>query len=636
MSGLRALRRQLRLRGSSAPPDILGPVSALRELEAICTGMLGGRGGPAVANRPSLAKDLSCALRSLGPKTVTTTGKALTSFQAELSSIKDRLETPQGARVTVLSLVVLLERLAEEEVVAAAWWDLVDTFKDDAQSAETCEMRLAQLVELAENRGVDFEQWATLAEGLLGDDARTLKWAGEDVEVDENAGPQFGRVDEVRRLELCAQTLAQVPDHAGFAVWLLIDNAALWDAFQAVGSIWLFDSRFWPDYVRPGEAQKRVGQDLPTPPELADWDEAKLALGWDDEQKTFGDLAPETPRLLARVWLRSTTVARATDHARAVIQGMVDLAKSDSGWVLLDGYATWKDGVGWSHQGFWDPRVAAAPDVRHPVHDRTASKLEDFDVEFVERWLRAEPVAIEAAHDALWTIAVERAPSSSQRIMLAIRAVERTLGQAREKRNDSWAEAASRYLRASWVEFTLADELLDAGFCAVNALSDKMGANAELNRRLHPVMFPPSSVPWTTAGFANGFAELANDLVAALPEGSMEHRIVREAEAVLTSPAAALSRLTELGVRFDRLLERTERQRNALTHGTGSTESVVAGVDGFVVVLARYVAQETLRRAASGKEPLIDLERSRVRALEQQARLEVGDLPRAVLWPESS
>lgn len=608
----------------------------MRELEAICAGMLAGRGGPAVANRPSLVKDLSCALRALGPKTATAAGKALTSFQAELSRIKDRLETPQGARVSALSLVVLLDKLAEEEVVAAAWWDAVDAFKDDAQSAETCELRLTQLVELAENRGVDFEQWATLAEGLLGDDARTLKWAGEDVEVDENAGPQFGRVDEDRRLELCAQTLAKVPDRAGFAVWLLIDNAALWDAFQAVGSIWLFDSRFWPDAVRSGEAPKRVGQDLPAPQELADWDEAQLALGWYDDEKAFRGLAREIPRLLVRVWVESTTVARATDHARAVIQGMVDLAKSDSGWVLLDGYATWKEGVGWSHQGFQDARVTAVADARHPVHDRTASNLEDFDIEFIQRWLRAEPVAMEAVNDALWSIAVERAPSSPQRIMLAIRAVERTLGQAREKRNHSWAEAASRYLRPSWVEFILADELLDAGFCSVNALPDKMGAHAELNRRLHPVMFPPSSAPWTMAEFVKGFAELADDLVAALPEGSMEHRIVRDAAAVLISPQAALNRLKELGLRFDRLLERTERQRNALTHGTGTTEPVVAGVDGFVVVLARYVAQEALRRAATGNAPLIELERRRVRALEHEARLEVGESPLTVLWPEPS
>src|SRR5436309_922041 len=38
-SGLRALRRQIGRGGSSAPPDVLGPVTALRELEAVCDGM---------------------------------------------------------------------------------------------------------------------------------------------------------------------------------------------------------------------------------------------------------------------------------------------------------------------------------------------------------------------------------------------------------------------------------------------------------------------------------------------------------------------------------------------------------------------------------------------------------------------
>jgi hypothetical protein len=613
---------------------VLGPVGALRELEAICEGMLAGRGGPAAANRPSLVSDLSLALRKLGPRTTASAGKTLTSFQAELSRIKERLETPQGARVIALSLAVLFDKLAEELVVAAAWWDTVDAFTDDEVAAETCELRVAQLVELVENRGVDFSRWTNLAEGLLGDDARTLKWAGEDVLVDDETGLQFGGIDEQRRLELCAQTLAELPSRARFAVWLLIDNAALSDAFQSVGPIWLFDSRFWPDAVRSGEAAKRVGQNLPVPPELADWDEAKLALGWDADTQMFRGVDLQSPRLLARVWVESTTVAGATDQARTVVQGMVDLATPDSGWLLLDGYATWREGLGWSHQGFRDPRAAAAAHVRHPAHDRTASKLEDLDAQFMERWLRAEPAALEAVDDALWTVAVERAPSPSHRIMLAIRAVERTLGQARQKRSDSWAEAASRYLRGSWVDFTLANEVLDAGFCAVNGLPDKSGANADLNHSLHALMFPPSDSPGTMAAFVRGFAALGDDVVAALLEGSMEHRIVREAIAVLTSSESALKRLAGLGTCFDRLLERTERQRNALTHGTGTTRTVVAGVDAFVVVLAQYMAQETLRRAATGKEPLIEFERSRVRALEQQARLEVGESPLSVLWPD--
>jgi len=83
------------------------------------------------------------------------------------------------------------------------------------------------------------------------------------------------------------------------------------------------------------------------------------------------------------------------------------------------------------------------------------------------------------------------------------------------------------------------------------------------------------------------------------------------------------------------LLARTERQRNALTHGTGTTEAVVRGVDGFAVVLARYAANEMMHQASTGKEPLIELERDRVQALEREARLTAGDGPLGVLWPKA-
>ena len=153
------------------------------------------------------------------------------------------------------------------------------------------------------------------------------------------------------------------------------------------------------------------------------------------------------------------------------------------------------------------------------------------------------------------------------------------------------------------------------------------GASPDLRGRLHPVVFPPSSAKWSTRAFVGGLADLAPEVLAALLVGSMDHRIVREVTAVLRSPEQALKRLRLLGKRFDRLLARAERQRNALAHGTGTTETVLRAVDSFVAVLAQYVAQEAVRQATTGKEPLIEFERQRIEAIEQEARLEVGDSP---------
>lgn len=208
--------------------------------------------------------------------------------------------------------------------------------------------------------------------------------------------------------------------------------------------MWLFDRGLWPDAVRSGNATARLREGIPAPKELANWDAAKRAFTWDDDKKAFKGLDPEKPRLVARVWLEDSTSRRAEAHARRVLQSLIDLAKSDSGWVLLDGAAVWRENVGWSHQGFQDPSVTAAATAPHPVHDRTAANLEALDGEFVRRLLDREAISVEAMDDALWSVAVDRAPTPSQRIMLAIRAVERTLGPAREERNDTWAKAAAR------------------------------------------------------------------------------------------------------------------------------------------------------------------------------------------------
>ena len=373
--GLRALRRQLSQRGADAPPDVLGPVSALREFEAVCGSMLAGRGGPYPANRGSLIDDLSRALRELGPGTQAAAGQVLRDFQTQLPRLHARLDTPQGARVAALSLRPLFSRLAEEAVVGAAWPDTVSAFLDVDTCAEVCERRIAQLTELAENRGVDFSRWVSTAEGLLGDDAWVLSRYEEGVAVDTSAGPQFGRVDEERRVELCEQALAELASRSAVAVWLVIDNAAIRSGFLAVGPVWFFDGRLWPDGARSGTSMKQE-EGLSPPQELVDWDAAK---GWFEHLPSVGH------RVFARVWFDDASVTRAREHARRVVRDMIDVANSTSHWKLLDGAVSWREGGGWSGSTFMD--ATAGDRLVHPVHERTATELDTFDRGLVTRWV---------------------------------------------------------------------------------------------------------------------------------------------------------------------------------------------------------------------------------------------------------
>lgn len=96
--GLHALRAELRGGGRTAPADVLGLVTALHELEAICSSMLSGRGGPNKPNRASLHADLGAALGELGSQLHRAGGVRLANFQAELSqllSVSKRAKVPE-------------------------------------------------------------------------------------------------------------------------------------------------------------------------------------------------------------------------------------------------------------------------------------------------------------------------------------------------------------------------------------------------------------------------------------------------------------------------------------------------------------------------------------------------------------
>jgi hypothetical protein len=613
-SGVRALRRQIRGRGSSASPDVLGPVTALRELDAVCDGMLSGRSGPNHANRASLVEDLQHSLNQLGPLTRQAAHESLGNFQSELGRLKMRLDTPSGARVLKLQIGELLARLDVPEVVAAAWRDTVRTFLDDDTTAETCELRVAQLTELAEHRGVDYAAWSQNAEMVLGDHAPTLKFLGEPVVEQPEGKEHVGGVTEDRRIDVCEEQLAKLPGLSQIVVWLVIDNAALPNQFLQLGPIWLFDGRYWTEDCATGDIASRIDPGLPVPPEFDNW-------AWASQE--FARLPAAEHRVYARMTLEDTMTARARARARRVLHEMIDLAKSDSDWVLLDGALSWRQ-TGWSGESYSAPKDTDT----HPVHERTATELQRFETDFIQRWVESDPLVAEGVADALWAIAVERAPATSQRIMLALRTVERVLGQARETPHDNAAAPAERFLRALWVNDTLSHEIRDAVFAAHSGVENNFGPT-DLKNRLLVMVTGPSS--WHDL-FAN-FLSVAPDALAALTPGSMAHRIVRDAVDVLTSPEKALTRLKELGQHFDRLLARSERQRNALVHGTGTTDAALRSVDMFVRVLANYAAGEALGSAEGRKQPLVALEQRRIQALEHRARLECGEAPLEVLWP---
>ncbi len=99
---------------------------------------------------------------------------------------------------------------------------------------------------------------------------------------------------------------------------------------------------------------------------------------------------------------------------------------------------------------------------------------------------------------------------------------------------------------------------------------------------------------------------------------------MREATSYLADPGAAADRISQLRRRFRALLDRAERQRNAIIHGSGSSEGVMSSVDRFMASLARIVAGEAMYQAETSEPPLVELERKRVEWLELESRLGDG------------
>lgn len=101
------------------------------------------------------------------------------------------------------------------------------------------------------------------------------------------------------------------------------DKATLASAPQFCSGLLSFDARYWSGFYSSSDVTTRLDGGLAEPPELADWGAAQYA---------FKKLHPAEHRVLVRLWIDDTTVADARKYARKVLQNLIDLAKSDSGW----------------------------------------------------------------------------------------------------------------------------------------------------------------------------------------------------------------------------------------------------------------------------------------------------------------
>jgi hypothetical protein len=601
------LRSQLVSGGAQAPPDAMGLVTALQELGHVCASAASGRflrgKDPA-----SLVGDLGRSLASVGACTVSAAAPEFADFRGELNRVSPRLRSAEGARAVALAADSLSTSLRRSEVTLAAWRDVVAAFDDENVSPGTCETLMRHLRELTELRGHLWEPQglASRLQSVLGDDLAHASGAA--------TTPVEGR------LARCEELIAAQPSLADCAVWFVFANADLTDSHRQIGPLLFVARDFVPDGFAPGRALQDVGP----LPELVHWEDAESSLAQ----------LPSEHVVLARVWLPSTHADQAPRKARIVLESLLEIANPASSWNLYEGHLVWSGGDHFWGSSFLDAAQweRESPPVS-PDFEGTDRALTGFAGEFVQRLTDEDAAALEAVEDARWTIALGRAADASQRVALGTRALERTLGIARAN-DESWVEVTERFLKAPWVRLTLANEMFDAALAATNGLPGRHTRNATAYQEIHDLVLPQSE-PGRRSVSHSGLATVQASYGHLWEPDSFAGRIVREACATLTDPHAALLALAALEARFDRLLARTQRQRNALIHGTRPAHAVLETIDGFVRTLNAYMAQESLRTAETGQSPLQQLERSRVQALAQRQRLEEGGDPVEVLFPDS-
>lgn len=626
-AGLQALRRQLPARGSEAPTDVLGPITALRELAAVCNSVTAGRGKPNPENRASLLKDVIASLEALGDTVSDVLAPQLPDFKAQVGGLMKALDSVAATRSLQLALESLFRELSSAAAPAAAWRDAVAAFLDVNGSSSRCELRIQQLVEIAEHRGVDYDAWARTAGSILGDDARVL--AKFDVQVPDNhvrnGGIPLAGVNEDRSLKLCEQTLGELPSRSTAVVWLALADALLPAPCIDAGGVALFDSGLVPDGVLSGQARTQSGAAYPTPPELEDDGFANVMR---ESLKELDGSADS--RALVRASFEQATAAEARSRAREVVRGIIDIGEAGSTWRLLDGELIWTP-EHWSGRGFADPERQSKPGFRRAI-DPPSTRLHELPSGFVRRWLDGDADAERAADVAVWVATLKRTQSHEQRVISAVRAVEQVLARVQVGANGSWVDSARRYLRSTMINHVLLNEIQDALFCAYNVTERAVERPKELFGRLKKMTSPGKDSGYTWSTVTLDLAVVLPQALDLADEGSMPQRILREAARALTDPATMLERLAEIELWFDRMLDRTARQRNALVHSTATAEAVLRNVDSFVVLLATYVSDEGLRSDVAGAEPLAAFECDRVNYLKRTSRLEAGVVPANHLW----
>jgi hypothetical protein len=612
------LARQIPDRGAQAPPELLGPVTALRELRAAAKALLSGRPARSSDDRTSLRDDLARALEVLGPRTAAGAAPVLKPLRQDLGRLPALLSETNGALAAQGLAEAALEALAEPELAGAAWDDLCAAFVGDDR-AGIAELRIRQLAELVEVGGGDWRSAARRIERILYDDRLVLADVGAvespplldgayDVEaLNEPAGLPFEERLRIARAEITAS-----PPFGDLIAWVCFRNASLRRTYLEVAGVQFFGHQMWPDGVINGH------YDGGRP-----FDEFRGGAG-----TPLFVRVPEEPFVIVRIPLGSGRLTGAVNRARAVAQDLVRAASPGSEWALIDGAMIHVVGSdrGWFGAVLHDQPPTQA-DRASPEFEPTGRSLAGLDHSLAAKLLEGDPQAHEAVRDVEWAEALSRVPEVPQRLALGTRLIERALPAPS---GSHWTEPVRRYLRGAWSEQKARQLIEDTAVGSVDLLDSRMSPD-RLEKSWRSRLLPTGSGSAYTIRLDETLRSV-EELKEDLPRESLQWRVAAELAEHACSSADWLHFLGAVERRFDILLARLARQRNAVLHGADTVPDVIESVSGFAIELENFVTFFGLDAAAAGQPLLTLLEKNRIRLEQTRQRLTAGEAPSTAIF----
>jgi hypothetical protein len=582
----------------------------------VADSVLVGNGPLSGDDRISVRNDLREMVDALGPAVRDAAATSWNALREDLGRIPKLLESPDGA-LTIAGLVdAILVKLASRPLSLAAWADVRAAFEDDAVAASVCELRIRQFAELVRQRGGDSRVTAAEVSAILRDDASVLARRGA---VEEPAAEGQWRepagVSLEKRLLVAEQAIGDDPPHGEMIGWVCFADAWVPEGYLDAGGVEFYSDQVWPDGIRQGWPQN-----------------APLHDEFEDEwHKLFFRTLPDSPFVLAAVQLDHGPIAGAVDRTRAIAQQLVRAARPHSMWKLVPGAAIYVrgDDAGWFGLPF-DRHDRPDPPSGAPQYEPTGRELEALEPALAKAVIEGTPSAHAAVRDAEWSEAVAELPDARQRLALGLRLVERCLPSPA---GDRWTASVSRYLKEWWIDHETRELIGDVAVSSADLLDAPRGIGGTSNSWRERLT--PSSGGLSFVIRLDETLRATEELLEALPTGSMQHRQVAELASHSASAESWLKFVSATGHAFDLLLARAARQRNAIVHGADSVDNVIETVSDFAALLQSMLVHDQIAAFGAGESLLARLEGRRMSLENKRVRLSAGEpLIDSILRPD--